>query len=422
MYSKSALAGVAKDQLEEFGRLKNFVAREKLSDLRTYSGKAALVVKGVRRCGKSALLKQLMNAQFMNQFYYFNFDDDRVLEFETRDFQTLMEAFLASFGPKAVVFFDEIQIVHGWELFINRLLREDYKVFITGSNADLLSRELGTHLTGRHVDFELYPFSFSEFLNAKKITVSSGGLSTREMTVISKAFNEFLVRGGMPEAIVFDNDAVLSQVINDIIQKDVIRRYNIRKPNEFRNILNFLLNNVGNKITFYSISKNFGIRSSNTVKKYIGYAEETYLIFTINRFDKKIKQLEKHPKKIYCVDNGIVVKNSLGILQKQGALLENVVAVELKRRGQLFYYYVNKNGSETDFVVENTKTLQAIQVCLDPSDPKTREREEKALVLTLHELELNSGTVITFEYEEKKKIDGKTIEYAPAWKWLIENQ
>ncbi|MBI4044359.1 MAG: ATP-binding protein [Candidatus Diapherotrites archaeon] len=419
MFSKSALANVAKDQLEEFGRLKDFVVREKLFALQSYSGKAALVVKGVRRCGKSTLLKQLMEGQFDNQFYYFNFDDDRVLGFEARDFQVLMETFLEVFGKKPVVFFDEIQIVHGWELFINRLLREDYKVFITGSNADLLSRELGTHLTGRHVDFELYPFSFSEFLTAKKIGIPSAGFSTLEKVEISKAFNEFLVRGGMPEAIVFDNDAILSQVINDIIQKDVIRRYNLRKPNEFRNVLNFLLNNVGNKITYNSISKNFQIRSSNTVQKYVGYAEEAYLVFMVNLFDKKIKRLEKNPKKIYCVDNGIVAKNSLGILEKKGALLENLVAIELKRRGQPFYYYVNKNGSETDFVIETRKGSQAIQVCLNPNESQTQEREQKALLATINELKLKKGLVITLDFEETKKIDGKTIEYSTAWKWLL---
>lgn len=422
MYSKSGLAEVAKDQLEEFDRLKDFVIREKLSALRSYTGRSALVVKGVRRCGKSALLKQLMTSQFANNFFYFNFDDDRILGFQAKDFQTLMESFLETFGRKSAVFFDEIQIVHGWELFINRLLREDYRVFITGSNADLLSRELGTHLTGRHTDFELYPFSFTEFLNSKKISAPKGALSTHERVAISKAFSEYLARGGMPEAIVFDNDASLSQVINDIIQKDVVRRYSIRKPGEFRNILNFLLNNIGNRITFNSISENFEIQSPNTVQKYVKYAEEAYLIFTISRFDKKIKRLEKHAKKVYCVDNGIVAKNSIAIIQKQGALLENLVAIELKRRGQRFYYYINKNSSETDFVVDGKKSPLAIQVCLDPSDPKTREREERALISTMEELELYSGIIITQDYEETKKEGKKKIEYIPAWKWLIQNR
>lgn len=382
---------------------------------------AALVIKGVRRCGKSTLLKQVMRSLFPDGFYYFNFDDDRILDFETRDFQTLMEAFVGTFGEKRVVFFDEIQNVRGWELFVNRLLREGYRVFLTGSNADLLSQELGTHMTGRHVDVELYPFSFREFLHAKKLAFEVKGFSTKEKAVLSKSFAEYMERGGMPEAIVFSNDAMLSQVVNDIIQKDILRRYRVGKPNEFRSILRFLLNNVGNKLSFRSVSSSFGVSSPNTVQKYIEYAEETYLVFTVNRFDMKIKRFEKNAKKIYCVDNGIVAKNSLTAIQNRGALLENLVAVEFKRRGRQFYYYVNKNGSETDFITVQNNAFHAVQVCVDPINPVTMEREQNALVSTMKELKLKKGTVITMDYEEIKILKGMTIEFIPAWKWLLEN-
>ncbi|MBI5176835.1 ATP-binding protein [Candidatus Micrarchaeota archaeon] len=421
MYSKTLLSDIAREQLEEVRRREDFVVREKLAQTKSYSGMAALVIKGVRRCGKSTLLKQVMRSLFPDGFYYFNFDDDRILDFETRDFQTLMEAFVGTFGEKRVVFFDEIQNVRGWELFVNRLLREGYRVFLTGSNADLLSQELGTHMTGRHVDVELYPFSFREFLHAKKLAFEVKGFSTKEKAVLSKSFAEYMERGGMPEAIVFSNDAMLSQVVNDIIQKDILRRYRVGKPNEFRSILRFLLNNVGNKLSFRSVSSSFGVSSPNTVQKYIEYAEETYLVFTVNRFDMKIKRFEKNAKKIYCVDNGIVAKNSLTAIQNRGALLENLVAVEFKRRGRQFYYYVNKNGSETDFITVQNNAFHAVQVCVDPINPVTMEREQNALVSTMKELKLKKGTFITMDYEEIKILKGMTIEFIPAWKWLLEN-
>lgn len=420
MYSKDSLSEIIRDQLEEFQQKDALVAREQLAQVKRYSGKAALVVKGVRRCGKSTLLKQAMGSLFPEGFYYFNFDDERILDFEASDFQRLMEAFLGLFGEKKAVFFDEIQNIRGWELFVNRLLREGHAVFITGSNADLLSKELGTHLTGRHVDIELYPFSFAEFLQAKKLNFSYRSFSTKEKSVLSKAFGEYFERGGMPEAVVFSNDAVLSQIINDVIQKDILRRYRIGKPNEFKSILRFLLNNAGNKITFRAISENFHVGSANTIQKYIGYAEEAYLVFTVSRFERKTKRFDKNARKIYCVDNGIVAKNSLAGVQSRGALLENLVAVELKRRGMQFYYYVNKNGTETDFVAKQANSFQAIQVCLDPTAPQTMEREQNALAATMRELSLSKGTVITADYEETRKTKGKTMRFIPAWKWLLE--
>ena len=168
MIPKSTLRVVIADQLEELGSLKNGVPREIFSEVASYRGASAFVVKGVRRCGKSFLLKQLFREKFDENFFYFNFDDERIEGFRAEDFQPLMETLIEALGEKKNVFFDEIQNIRGWELFVNRILRQGYRVFITGSNANLLSKELGTHLTGRHVDIELYPFSFREFLKAKK--------------------------------------------------------------------------------------------------------------------------------------------------------------------------------------------------------------------------------------------------------------
>jgi len=169
MISKSILAQVIKDQKEEFNNLTGTVKRDEFKEVISYSGASALILKGLRRCGKSTLLKQLIDKKFRDNFFYFNFDEERIINFKTEDFQKLMETFMELYGDKKTIFFDEIQNITGWELFINRLLRQGYHIFITGSNSNLLSKELGTHLTGRHVDLELFPFSFAEYLRAKQI-------------------------------------------------------------------------------------------------------------------------------------------------------------------------------------------------------------------------------------------------------------
>lgn len=420
MISKSILGTVIKDQLKEFESLEDSVPRSIFSEIAKYKGASAFVVKGLRRCGKSTLLKQIIKAKFGENFYYFNFDDERIFGFKAEDFQVLMETFIEMFGKKKNIFFDEIQNIKGWELFVNRILRQGYRVFITGSNANLLSKELGTHLTGRHVDIELYPFSFTEFLNASKTKIPKKGFySTEEQALLSKKFKEYFQKGGMPEAIVFSNKAVLTQVINDIIQKDIVNRCNIRKPAELKAVLKFLLSNTANLITYRSIINNFRIKSSNTVQKYIECAEETYIIFIVHKYEKKLRNFDKNPKKVYCVDNGIIRENTPNINEKKGAILENMVAVQLKRLGKEFYYYRGKTGIECDFIVPKEK--QAIQVCYDLNQ-KNRERETKGLLEALNKIKAKQGLILTLDQKEQTTKENKKITIKPAWQWLLENK
>ncbi|MFH1256413.1 MAG: ATP-binding protein [Candidatus Diapherotrites archaeon] len=419
MISKSILRTVIADQLKEMESLKDSVPRTVFPTAVSYSGASAFVVKGVRRCGKSTLLKQLIKAKFENDFFYFNFDDERIEGFKSEDFQPLMETLIEAFGEKKNVFFDEIQNIKGWELFVNRILRQGYKVFITGSNANLLSKELGTHLTGRHVDLELYPFSFAEFLKAKKIEIPKKGIySTEQKALLSKEFKEYFLKGGMPEVVVFSNEAVLTAILTDIIRKDISERYDIRKPSELKTVLKFLIANSANPITYRSIKNNFDIQSANTIQKYIEYAEETYLVFTVRKLEKKIKRFDKNPKKIYCIDNGIIIKNTPSITEKKGALLENMVAVHLKRLGKEFYYFKTRN-SEADFVVPTEKL--AIQVCYE-LDNKNKERETKGLIEAMHETKATSGLILTLEQEQETTIQNKKRIIKPAWQWLLEKQ
>ncbi len=420
MISKSVLRTVITDQLKELDLLKDTVPRTIFRAVVSYSGTSAFIIKGMRRCGKSTLLKQLIKSKFEDSFFYFNFDDERIAEFISEDFQTLMETLIEAFGEKKNVFFDEIHNIKGWELFVNRILRQGYNVFITGSNARLLSKELGTHLTGRHIDIELYPFSFTEFLKAEKTEIPKKSFySTEKKALLSKKFKEYLLKGGMPEVVIFSNEAVLTQLLTDIIQKDIVGRYNIRKPNELRTVLKFLIANAANPITFRSIKNNFGIRSSNTIQKYVEYAEETYLVFTVRKFEKKVKKFDKNPKKVYCVDNGIIAKNTPHIMERKGAILENMVAVQLKRLGKEIYYYKGKSNAETDFIVPEEK--QIIQVCYELSD-ENKERETKGMVEAMQEIKTNRGMILTLEQEQELTIQNKKITIKPVWQWLLENE
>ena len=421
MITKPLLRSVIEDQVKEIINLEGSVPRAIFPEILSYSGSSAFVIKGVRRCGKSTLLMQLMRTKFENNFLYLNFDDELLAGLVAEDLRTVMETLIEAFGDKKIVFFDEIQNIKGWELFVNRLLRQGYSVFITGSNANLLSKELGTHMTGRHTDVELYPFSFVEFLTAKNPTSIKQGLlySASQVALLSGLFKEYLLKGGMPEVVVLSNERILAEVVDDIIRKDILNRYSVRKPTELKSVLRFLISNASSMITYRSVAGNFGIKSSITIEKYISYAAEAYLLFEVRKFERKLKMIDKNPRKIYCVDNGILVKNAPTILERRGAILENTIAVHLKRVGKEFYYYKNERGREADFVIPADKTV--IQVCYELNASNT-ERELVGLAAAAEEIKAKKTFILTLEQEQELKHHKWKVEVKPAWRWLLENE
>jgi predicted AAA+ superfamily ATPase len=335
------------------------------------------------------------------------------------DFQNLIETFIELFGRRKNVFFDEIQNVRGWELFINRMLREGYRVFITGSNSNLLSQELGTHLTGRHIDLELYPFSFQEYLRAKDLQkIVEGDYNTSARATLSAEFNKYFLTGGMPEVVLSGEAAILTHLINDVIQKDIVTRYSVRKPAEIKKILRFILANVSNETTYRGLTIATDSKSENTVKKYIQYLEETYIIFEVSRYDKKLRRRDKNPKKFYCIDNGIIINNVPTFIENKGGLLENMVAINLKRMQKEFYFFRDKDQSEADFVIPSER--QIIQVCYELNE-QNRKREIKGLVRARREINAEKFLIITLNQEESIKLDGLTIDVEPIWLWLAKN-
>ena len=381
-----------------------------------------LVITGIRRCGKSVLLRQIQS-RMHEKDYYLNFDDERLLNFKVEDFQTLCEVFLENFGEQKTFYLDEIQNVEGWERFVSRLYNQGCKVFVTGSNANLLSRELGTFLTGRHVTKELYPFSFSEYLSFKSLKWDNTAFyTTAGKAELLKFMKEFLFYGGFPQYIENHNDNYLQSLYSDILYRDVLVRNNISNAKQMRELIYFLASNATQRFTYNSLAKAINMKASDTVKSYISFIEETFLVTQLVKFDYSMKLQTRSPKKIYFIDNAIINKIGFNATDNQGRLLENAVFIELKRRGCDVYYHCN--GAECDFVIRTGINItQAIQVTVAMTSETTEKRERGGLLSAMDAYELNEGTIITLdESKDIRTDDGRIIHIVPAWKWMLEDK
>lgn len=378
-----------------------------------------LVISGVRRCGKSVLLQQIRSQQAERDFYL-NFDDERLISFKVGDFQTLYEAFVELFGEQRTFYFDEIQNITGWERFVRRLYDSGCKVFVTGSNANMLSRELGTHLTGRYCQIELYPFSFSEFLKIKgKQPDPKDFYTTIGKGILKGLFDEYLQTGGFPRYIQDLNTSYLSTLYENIIYKDIVTRNKLNGEKELLEMMYYLASNATKRFSYNSLAKIVGIKHPDTVKNYLEYTESTYLLFQAMRFDWSVKKQISYPKKVYFIDNAIIGKVGFNATDNIGQLLENAVFIQLKRRNKEVYYH--DDGVECDFIIrENGHILSAYQVTRSLSDPKTRQREINGLLSALTAYKLSEGVILTDDETEELVIEGKKVHIYPIWKWLLQ--
>jgi hypothetical protein len=296
--------------------------------------------------------------------------------------------------------------VDKWELFIRKLVDNKKLVVITGSNASLLSKELGTRLTGRHLRTELFPFSFNEFLQYKKQKPSID------------SFKSYFEEGGFPEYLLQKKPQLLEELLNDVIARDIVVRQKLRERKTIKELTVYLLSNLGKEFSFNTLKKIFNLGSVNTAISFVSYLEDSYLLFAVERFDYSIKKRLIAPKKVYCVDNGFATTNSVSFSEDKGRMLENIVFLGLKRRGQEVYYFKEKN--ECDFVVrKNTKIVEAIQVCFDLNE-EDKGREIAGLLGALEKFKLNEGLILTYNQEDKIQENGKIIVVKPVWKWLLE--
>lgn len=378
-----------------------------------------IVIAGIRRAGKSTLLRQIMN-HFVDKWHYFNFEDERLVNFQVTDFNNLFEILVELYGDKKIFFFDEIQNIDGWERFVRRMSDNNYKFFITGSNASLLSRELGTKLTGRYFSFDLYPFSFKEYLSFNRYNFKISDLSfTKKRAVLKRYFKNYLSKGGMPEYLQYKTLESLRRVYNDILYRDIIVRYDIREDKVFRELSLYLTSNIANLFSYNSLKNFLGLGSVNTVKSYIDYLEASFLFFSINVYANSLKQQIMAPKKIYCIDNGLANAIGFRFSDNKGDFLENLVFIELKRRNKEIYYYKTSNNLEVDFLIKDGQKKELIQVAYDILNEKTRKREIKSLLAAMNELKIIKGIILTYDNEETLKIENKEIKIIPVYKWLL---
>ncbi|EKD92176.1 MAG: hypothetical protein ACD_29C00135G0001 [uncultured bacterium] len=381
---------------------------------------STVIITGVRRCGKSILLQHIRNQQKENH-YYLNFEDERLVNFTIDDFQIMMELFIELFGEEKTCYFDEIQNIEGWERFVRRLYENGYKIFITGSNSKMLSQEMGTHLTGRYIKIELYPFSFGEFLTFKKIKLNAQYATTTIKAKLNNLIKKYMTVGGFPQYVKEEMLEYLQSLYESILYRDIITRYKL--PNEYaiKQLAFYFASNVGKEITYNSLRKLLHLGAVNTVSDYCQYLENCYLFFLIKRFSFSVKQQSNSPKKVYTVDTGLAHAIGFRSSDDTGRMLENIVFIELKRRNFEIYYHREKK--ECDFVAcKQNKIKELIQVCFDLSDSETKEREINGLIDAMHHYKMKRGTIITLTETDEftAKYNGKTfqINVIPVWLWL----
>jgi len=416
---KEKLRQVLYDQQEIFNQMNDFIEREFFLD-EYMKGNEVIIITGIRRCGKSSLLR-VISKKIKEKFIYINFDDIRLTDFNIENFEDIEEIVAEMQGIKAKViyFLDEIQNVPSWERWVNNLYAKKTKVFVTGSNSSLLSSEISTFLTGRNKIIKLYPFSFKEFLLFKNIP--SDYKTTDERRAVSQAFNEYFEKGGFP-LIIKNNDLNLSkQYFEDILNKDVIRRYNIKKIKELSDLILYLFSNVSKTYSYSTLKQVSSIKSLSMIKNYIEYLKNVFIASTITKFDYSIKKQKVSSSKFYVLDNSFLKTIAFNFSENAGKRLENLVFIELLRKGFDVYYHAQKK--ECDFVIkEGLKITKAIQVCLTLSSPTTKQREVEGLLEALREYKLKEGLILTLDKEDEIKIKDKTLKVLPVWKWLLEDK
>lgn len=399
---------------------KKIVKRESFDIYSNYlNTKLVKAIIGPRRAGKTTLGLLLLENK---DFYYVNFDDEVLATLKHEELGFLLEMLNELYGKRKYIFLDEIQNIGSWELFVNRLQRMDYNIIISGSNSKLLSRELGSHLGGRAFILEVLPFDFTEFLNAlesPKFPRTDEGIGLKK-----KKIREYLSIGGFPEVVLNLNPDLIkeyhNELFNTIIFKDISQRYNIRYPSELVSLANVILNQFSSRTSLSKISKELGI-SVHTITKYISYLEDAYLILSSKKFSYKPREMESSFRKYYCIDTGLLNTKKKTLTVDFGKLLENMVALELKRKGADLYYYIVDNKYEVDFVVtENNKVTEVIQVVND--EKEVPEREVKTGILACNKLKCHLLTVVTWNKKGKSKEGNINIQMIPLWEYLIKKK
>ena len=420
---KSVVAEQENEMIEKFKR-ENIIERENQSAVTDYlKPNIALIITGLRRTGKSVFSFSILKGK---KYGYVNFEDERLSDLNANEMNKVLEAIYSLKGNVETFLFDEIQNIYGWEKFISRLVPNHRVIITTGSNATLMSRELATYLTGRHLDFTLFPFSFREYLHFKNfISERQDIYITSSIAKIKEHLNEYIKIGGIPEGISVGKKFIL-QLENDIIEKDIIQRYKIRHVKKLKELSHYLLSNFSSEISYNKMKNILNVRSVTTVSNWVDYLESSYLIFELNKYSPKLKEQMLSPKKVYCIDNSIINSLSFKTSENWGRLMENLVSVELLRRKSYWhneweiFYFKDYQQNEVDFLIREGYTVKELmQVSYASGFDEIEKREYRSLIKASDLFRCNELKIITWDYEDVKSIDGKRVNFIPLWKWLI---
>ncbi|SFU04179.1 hypothetical protein SAMN04489724_3554 [Algoriphagus locisalis] len=399
MILKEEIAAAVEGQKKIFDKELSLTKRDAKSKIKPSSTHIE-VITGIRRCGKSTLMRQIIS-ETPTSFAYLNFEDPRIFGFEISDFPKLDEVFGEDVST---YYFDEIQNVPGWEIYIRQLHDRGEKVYVTGSNASLLSRELGTRLTGRYLAHEIFPFSYQEFLDYCQKSEDND------------SFLEYLNLGGFPEYLRDKNPEVLQNLLKDIVFRDIAIRYSIKNTKTLMDITLFLLSNVGKETSFNSLKKTFEVGSATTVSDYLSWLEDAYLLFFLPRFSWSAKSISKNPKKVYCIDTGFAKANSLSFSKDHGRLLENLVFLFLRKTNLPLYYF--RDRKECDFVVFEGESCKWLIQVTEKVHVDNKQRELDGLLEAMDFFEKTEGFILTLIQRDSLSSDGKTINILPVKDFL----
>lgn len=425
MIKKEKWAEVIKDFQEK--QLPEIYPRKIKIDFEKPIQRAVSII-GPRRSGKTYemfFLAKLISERFgKERILYVNFERADLWLVSHQDLVIMLEAFYelypANKNKKIWLFLDEIQNVSEWERFVRTCLDEGIKVFISGSSSKLLSKEIATSMAGRSLPYTLFPFSFEEVLNVKKFEIKKF-YSSFEKALLTNLLNEYLVYGGYPEAVIYreEREKILRDIFDTAIYKDVIERGKIRNVAVLKTLIKALLTSKEFSINkFYNYLKSHGMKvGKNVLYNYIELLNDAFFVFLLRKFSLSYKKAEQSLPKIYFIDNGLL---SISGIDDKGRLMENLVFIELSRRGLDVAYYQNIRKEEVDFVIKDGKKVkQLIQVCYNIDEFMTKERETKALVEVSKEFKCNNLLIITKDHKAEEKIKGKKIKFSPLLEWLL---
>ncbi|MDP4009765.1 MAG: ATP-binding protein [Candidatus Shapirobacteria bacterium] len=418
--NRDILASALKEQQQSFIGRDLGVKREILDKLgQIISAPQITVISGLRRVGKSTLLAQIANKYLKDDYYFVNFEDERLLNFEVKDFDLLHETLISLFGEKHTFLFDEIQNVPEWERFVRRLHDQGYKFIVTGSNASLLSQELGNRLTGRYLRVELFPFSFKEFLLFKNVKVPDlKVLTTKEKGQLVGLTKDYVVSGGIPDSLKYPELKIHKTLYDDVLYRDIATRYKLDNVKSLKELTFYLVSNISTLISFNKLKELLKLGSVNTIKSYIDYLENSWLFFVVNKYAYSVKEQQIAAKKVYGIDTGLAVSVGFNFSENSGKLMENVVYLKLRREYQDIYYYKTAQNYEVDFFLPKINSF--IQVSQYFDLPETQERELRAIVAAVQEHKgVTSSRLITESDKQTVDREGIKIEVVPLYEWLL---